>query len=108
MMLVIECCAAEVNNPDGRVQDNSHGGRVDLYRLRRGIAEQNVFRLEIGMRKTVFVQEVDRAAHVVSDPANLVTGEGGEAVLALEIVDTLAVDVEEDAHVTKVIKPVQH
>ena len=108
MMLVIECCATKVNNPDGRVQHNSHRGRVDLYRLGRGIAEQNVFRLEVGMRKSVLVQKVDRAAHVVSDPANLVAGEGGEVVLALEIVDTLAVDVEEDAHVTKVIKPVQH
>ena len=110
VMLVVEGGTAEIDQPDLGVPDNP----VILLLLVvvdevvGAVKEEDVFWLEIGVRQTVVVHELDRVAKLVPNLPHLLDGVGDVVVVFEEVEDRRAEYLEDNAHVTMVVEPVEH
>lgn len=109
VVLVVECCAAEVYKSDGRVENLLVLGVAGRgAQLKLGVPEQDVLGLEIRVSEAVVVEEIHGLAKVVSHSPHMLYRIGLKVIFFLKVVDTFSKDLERYAHMSVVVKPVQH
>jgi len=110
VMLVVKGGASKVNEPDLRVDNAVNRGTTPRIKLgsERGIIEENVLWLQVGVRDPVPVQEVYREAEVIGNLADMINGIRLVRVLLQELKHALPKHLKGDAHVPVEVEPVQH
>lgn len=119
MILVIECCGTEVDEPDLWIEEHFAMPCRAVHRCGRrwycavvceclvGVLHQkNVLRLEVGMDKIQVVQEGDTGEQLLRKFLDVRTGEGHEAVALEKVEDALPVQICHDADVVSEIEAV--
>ena len=86
-MLVVKCCAAEVNQPNLRILEDPDFPALLAVQVRQEVpgvvaaVEQDVLRLEVGVSQAVGVQEGDGETELVGDLSHLLQRVGAVVVV---------------------------
>lgn len=110
VVLPVERRAPEVDQLDPRVPhppDSALRGGTQLG-VPVATDEQDVLRLEVGVRQVIFMQKLDSIAELVGDVAHLLQRIADVPVALQEVEHGLTEDLERQAHVAEIIERVEH